>query len=190
MITSPHFQVIIYWIDHNYKEYNHFINMEQRNCLTAQFDNTLKLFLQDPYPVNVYEGQLMPPLGTNACFNYSEMKNKNKQQSIGLRSHHYYIAIDVTRKPLYCTDYTEIRQEILSWNKVSAMCKRTGGTLPVFRSRAELDEFLAVLKPSPYRYDDKWKRIICRKLSNSVCWYFWKSEPKCMHKKFLFVHKS
>ncbi len=46
----------------------------------------------------------------------------------------------------------------MSWKFAQDMCRQMGGVLPIFQSKQEMDEFVAMLKLLPYgdrgRYED------------------------------------
>ncbi len=72
----------------------------------------------------------------------------------------YFVAIHVDEKMLYCKthDFESSRIKTVSWENASARCKDENAALPVFKSKEDLEEFLALLKLSKYktewRYDD------------------------------------
>ncbi len=86
------------------------------------------------------------------CFNFSGVIHSHKRNQTTL-NFKYYIAIAFTREPhALCTKPTDVAEFILSWNAASKSCMSAGGTLPIFRSADELDDFVALLKQSPYKH--------------------------------------
>ena len=76
-----------------------------------------------------------------SCLNFSSESKK-----------HYYIYIYVMEEieNLHMLLNTNENESQLSWNDASFLCQHMGGSLPIIRSKSELDEFIALLTFSQY----------------------------------------
>ncbi len=85
------------------------------------------------------------------CHNYSSSSNGEGGEKCSLVFPWYFISLHVGWHMQYCQEEKFSKHNKVSWNEASNMCKSAGGFLPIFRSLEELEEFVALLKLTPYK---------------------------------------
>ncbi len=121
--VSPALEV--FWIDNNFgKETDIYWNMFPNYC------NRIMVKSVQPHFKSLY--WRLPQ-----CFNFSSSTSSN-----------IVPYIEVHALTSYCTSHAAAT---VTWYHAAKMCKAAGGTLPVFRDREEMEQFIGLLKLSPYK---------------------------------------
>ena len=62
---------------------------------------------------------------------------------------HYYVFFRIFNLDFTST-FPDMLKKLVSWNEASDACQSIGGSLPIIRSREELDELIALVKLSSF----------------------------------------
>ncbi len=123
--TAVHPTVKVLWIHNNFhKETALDWNTFPRYC------DKILLEIVKPYFPSIH-------LQFPQCFNFSSSSSGESK---------FYIEVHALTS--YCSSYFEAK---VTWYQAAKMCKAAGGTLPVFRDREEMEQFIGLLKLSPYK---------------------------------------
>lgn len=115
---------MIYWINNNSDKYN-----------TEQFNKCPELCERHTFP-ELQSSLSTPQWKSQHCFKYNHAHLK------------HWNYMEIHAEAAYCSSPLKAT---VTWHQASEICNSAGIKLPVFRSRDELSEFLALLKLSPYK---------------------------------------